>query len=98
MIVVGVDHLEALLGGSLREAKMVLTERRAIVFPVSCQHRDVKAQGISYEDEYRGNALAAMLRSDSIEIRFHRDFDDVRVARIVGELVKRSELSFLAGA
>ena len=77
---------------------MVFNERGAIVFPAKRQHREMKLEGISYEDEYRGNALAAMVRRDAIEIRFHRTYDDRAIARIVSSLVKMPELACLATA
>ncbi|MDX9912064.1 MAG: hypothetical protein RBS39_09550 [Phycisphaerales bacterium] len=40
--------------------KKAFNDRGAIVFPASRQHREVKREGVSYEDNYRGNALAAM--------------------------------------
>lgn len=96
--VLGVEHLEQLLLGRVHDAKMVFNERGAIVFPVRQQHRDMKAEGISYEDNYDGNALAAMLRAGAIEIRFHRAFDDRAVARIVGRLLALPEFSCMARA
>lgn len=38
---------------------------------------------VSYEDDRRGNALAAMLALGRIEIRYHREFSDGRVERLV---------------
>jgi len=98
MKVLGAELLERLVAGDTHEAKMVFNERGAIVFPISSQHRDVKMEGISYEENYMGNALAAILRRDAIEIRFHRAFNDAAVARIVGTLVKLPEFSCLATA
>ncbi len=98
MIVQGGEHIEDVIAGRAYDAKMVFNDRGAIVFPATRQHRDMKAEGISYEDDYRGNALAAMLRRDAIEIRFHRDYDDQAVARIVSQLLAMPELACLARA
>lgn len=98
MTVTGAEHLEDLLAGRAYDAKMVFNERGAIVFPTRRQHCDMKADGISYEDNYAGNALAAMLRRDAIEIRFHRAYDDSEVARLVGRLLALPALSCLAHA
>jgi hypothetical protein len=95
---VGIEHVDALLTGRVYDAKIVFNARGAIVFPSECQHREIKAEGISYEDDYRGNALAAMLRRDAIEIRFHRDFSDAAVSRIVGQLLSVPALAALATA
>jgi hypothetical protein len=98
VIVHGTEHLEEVMAGRLHDVKMVFNERGAIVFPAKRQHREMKLEGISYEDEYRGNALAAMVRRDAIEIRFHRTYDDRAIARIVSSLVKMPELACLATA
>ncbi len=98
MTVTGAEHLEALLAGRVHDVKMVFNERGAIVFPAGPQHCEIKAEGISYEENYAGNALAAMVRRDAIEIRFHRAFDDKAVGRIVGELLALPALAALAQA
>ena len=96
MIVVSAELIEQLNFGKIHQAKMVFNHRGAIIIPVSKQHRDAKVEGISYEDNYVGNALAAMLRSDAIEIRFHQSFGDAAVANIVRKLVALPELSKFA--
>ncbi len=98
MIVIGAEIIQKLIAGTIHEAKMVFNDRGAIVFPASTQHRDMKAEGISYEDDYMGDALAAMLRHDSIEIRFHQHFTDVAVARMVGALLQMPEFAPMAQA
>lgn len=98
MIVRGAEHLDEVISGRVHDAKMVFNDCGAIVFPAKRQHREMKAEGISYEDDYRGNALAAMLRRDAIEIRFHRAYGDRAVARIVRRLLTTAELACLAKA
>jgi hypothetical protein len=97
MTIVGAELLERLFAGEIHQAKMVFNARGAVVFPVARQHRQMKAEGISYEDNYAGNALAAMLRRDAIEIRFHQAFSDRALARIVQKLLTSPELGPLAG-
>ncbi|MFI4917263.1 MAG: hypothetical protein ACIAS6_12255 [Phycisphaerales bacterium JB060] len=58
----------------------------------------MKAEGISYEDNYRGNAMAAMLKPDAIEVRYHRDFGDDDVARIIRTLFESTSLSIMSHA
>ncbi len=53
----------------------------------------MKQPGISYEDDYRGNALAAVLDGTKFEIRWHRDIALERVKAIWKALVQYSELS-----
>lgn len=70
MLLLGVDHLKALEEGTATDGKMVINERGAVFGPVSTQHRDLKAEGIVYADEYRGRrALRAAARED---VRGHR--------------------------
>ena len=44
-------------------------------FPTTQQHRDLKTHGLSYEDEYRGNAVADATL-DRIEVRFHAAYSE----------------------
>ncbi len=94
MLVIGADFPATLAAGGGFSAKMVLNEKGALVFAVGRQHRDEKAEGISYEDDYRGDALAALLSPGRIEIRYHRDFSDERVRAIVLSLMAEPDLAF----
>ena len=96
MLILGLEFLSKQLECGTPNAKIVVNENGAIFFPVSEQHRDQKASGISYEDDYVGNALAAMLNPGRIEIRYHEEFSDQRVAAIFGQLAKRQECEFLS--
>ncbi len=58
----------------------------------------MKAEGISYEDNYRGNAMAAMLKPGAIEVRYHRAYSDGDVARIIRTLFEATALSSIRGA
>ena len=91
----GVEYLDSLMEQEHFTAKMVFNADGAIIFTVEEQHRDQKAAGISYEDDYAGNALAAMLAPGRIEIRYHRDFPDQRIADIILRLLGQPELSRL---
>jgi hypothetical protein len=95
MILIGLDFLQAKLAEQGFAAKAVLNGKGAIFFPVSQEHRDQKAPGISYADEYQGNALAAMLSPGKIEIRNHRDFSESRVEAIMSALFKLPELTLM---
>lgn len=81
MKISGLDSLE-MHGQSNFEKKVVVNERAALIFPCSFEHRDMKVDGLSYEDDYNGNALAAMLRPNQIEFRFHLSFSNSRVLAI----------------
>ncbi len=95
MLIIGADYLTSLLAEGGFSAKMVFNANGAIMFPVSQEHRDQKAPGISYEDGYQGNALAAMLAPGKIEIRGHKDFSNSRVFDVVSLLLARPELACL---
>lgn len=96
MILIGGDYLRGLVAGGGFSAKMVFNERGAIVFPAQRQHRDMKAEGISYEDQYRGNALAAMLTPGRIEVRFHEAYSDADVSRMIRAIVGTPEFATMA--
>ena len=79
------------------EAKAVFNQHGIIFLPVNQQHRDRKAENISYEDNYQGNALAAMLYPKRIEIRYHEAFSDTEVAELLNDLGTQRELCFMLG-
>lgn len=95
MHVVGGDYLTDLSSNSTLSLKMVVNGNAAIVFPDSLQHRDQRVPGVFYEDNYQGNALAALIRSGRIEVRYHDQFSDRRVAAIFQLLFTLPELSVL---
>jgi len=96
MYLQGVDYIQSEAANTYFSAKMTFNARGAIFFPVRQEHRDMKADGISYEDDYRGNALAAMLGPGKIEVRWHRDYPDRKVAQIVRQILAHPELAFMA--
>jgi hypothetical protein len=97
MLLIGVEYLAGLVRQGGFSAKAVLNAKGAVFFSVRQEHRDQKAVGISYEDDYRGNALAAMFAPGRIEIRYHREFADRVVARIVTGLLADPRLAFMKG-
>lgn len=97
MFIDGTENLSDVVSGRAYDAKLVFNERGAIVIPTSRQHREAKADGISYEDNYAGNALAAMVRRDAIEIRFHQKFSDKVVAAITDRLLNLEPFACLKG-
>ena len=96
MFIRGTDFIIPLLDQQHFSAKMVFNEHGAIIFPVHQEHRNQSAMNISYEDNYKGNALAAMLAPDIIEIRYHKMFTDNQVAKIIKTLKAHSEFVFLS--
>jgi hypothetical protein len=62
-----------------RQIKFLLNENGIGFFPVNQQHREVNFPGLSYAEDYRGDALAGIYQSGHAEIRFHQKFSDERV-------------------
>jgi hypothetical protein len=80
MNVIGAEDLAVKLKKEpLRQRKALINETGIVIFPASVQHAAIKTHGISYEDDYKGNALAAIFDGQKLEIRWHRDFTEARV-------------------
>lgn len=97
MRLIGVDLLMPLVAAGGFSAKVIFNPSGAIFFPASQEHRDQKMPGLSYEDEYQGNALAGMLSAGKIEIRGHQDFSAQLVAAVVANLLAQPDLKFMRG-
>ena len=96
MIIIGAENLaERLEAEPLRQLKALLNETGIVIFPASIQHATIKLPGISYEDDYKGNALAVIFNGQKLEIRWHRDFTEARVKLLVKDLRKHPELGAL---
>ena len=95
MQLVGADVAQALADASRTSTKVVFSGAGAIFFPVHEQHRDQRAPGIFYVDDYRGNALAATLDNRQIEVRYHDAYSDAQVANLLTALAQHPELKFL---
>lgn len=90
----GVEFIREIAENEHFSAKVVFNDRGAIFFSASLEHRDMKGDGISYEDNYKGNALAAMIAAHGLEVRLHKAFSASRVERIISELLSRAEMKF----
>jgi len=77
MHVIGAHLLE-----KSRSLKFILNDSGILFFPASQQHRDTKIEGLSYEDDYRGNAVAGIISEQRVEIRFHSAFSDERIRNL----------------
>jgi hypothetical protein len=75
--------------------KLIFNDSAIVFFPTSQQHNSVKVEGLSYEDDYRGNALAGTFGRGRLDIRFHRDFSDERIRAIWARVCAQTELGFL---
>jgi hypothetical protein len=74
------EFLREALNAPHPRCKFLLNEEGTVFFPESQQHRSIKVPGLSYEDDYRGNAVAGLLIGDQVEIRFHSAFSDQRIS------------------
>ena len=93
MIVIGAENLaERLKAEPFRQHKALLNETGIVIFPASIQHAAIKTHGMSYEDDYKGYALAAIFDGQKFEIRWHRDFTEEKVKLLVEELRKHLDL------
>lgn len=91
----GLNYITNLASQPHYSAKMVFNANGAIFFPVATQHRDQSGPGIRYADDYKGNALAAMLSPGKIEVRYHRDYSDQQVAEIIASILADPRLAAL---
>ena len=82
-----------LLNGDRGELKFLLNESGILFFPTTQEHRDTKAPGLRYADDYRGNAVAGIVTLDRVEIRFHRDFSAERIRRLGTAALKMPEVA-----
>ena len=94
MTVLGLETVSYEVASEGYFIKCIVNSSTAIFFPGSVQHRDAKQNGISYEDDYRGNAMAATIRPGIIEIRFHRGFSDESVQLIFSNLLRIPEMAW----
>ena len=72
-----------------------MNDHAVMFFDGKIEHRTVKPDGLSYEDDYKGNALAAIITNGRIEIRNHRDFSVARVQVIMKSLFECAEMECL---
>lgn len=82
MNIYGADILERALQPKSRMIKFLLNERGIAFFSANQQHREVKLPGLSYEDDYKGDALAGTFQAGRVDIRFHQAFSDEKVRRL----------------
>jgi len=97
MNVIGTDIVREELQQPGYFFKAVLNDSGAAFFPGKTEHRTIKVSGLSYEDDYKGNALAAIITNGRIEIRNHREFSVGRVTTVMQALLSHPELHCLQG-
>ncbi|MCA9248728.1 MAG: hypothetical protein KDA42_16495 [Planctomycetales bacterium] len=92
----GVDWLETAADPERFPFKLIANERGVAFFPRTTEHRDVKYPGLSYEDDFQGNALAAMVMPGVVEFRYHAAFSDSRVRHVAHAIIKHPRVMFAA--
>lgn len=97
MIAFGLDSISTDIAQDGYFVKCIVNSTAAIFFPGTIQHRDVKQEGVSYEDDYRGNALAATITPGTIDVRFHERFSDDAVRAIFRSLLVLPDLDWASG-
>lgn len=94
MKVSGMESIAPYLAAEGYFVKCIVNGSAAVFFPGAIQHRDVKQDGLSYEDDYRGNAMAATITPGMIDVRFHRDYRDEVVKAIFERLLALPEMKW----
>jgi hypothetical protein len=95
MHIQGLDYISQLTSQDYFQAKLVFNTHGAIFFPVTKEHRNQSGPNICYADDYKGNALAAMISPGKIEVRFHREYTDAQVAQMLTNLLAHESCTFL---
>lgn len=82
MKITGDDFAGRMLGEDAYLFKLVMNESAIHFFPHSMEHRDMNVNGLNYQDDSVGNALAGMIRPGRIEFRRHKSFSDERIEEL----------------
>lgn len=93
MLLVGTELLDLLSDQPSRTIKFLMNDAGIAFFPASQQHRESKFPGLSYEDDYGGNALAGVISGQRIDIRFHSAFIPDRVRLLWARIRVQPQLS-----
>lgn len=97
MNIIGADFLRSTLESDGYFIKLVLNDSTAYFFPYTSEHRDAAQPGLCYKDDSQGNALAATIKPNQIDVRHHRAYSDERVAMLTQKLINHPDASGLAG-
>ena len=94
MRIIGLSSIKLELEQSGYFVKCIVNQDAVVFFSSRTQHRDMKREGLSYEDDYQGNAMAAVIKPNKIEVRFHSLFNDAQVKKIFQEILAIHEMSW----
>lgn len=98
MNVYGFESIAPLLLNEVYLFKLLANDNGVVLFPHTTEHRDATQSGIKFADDYRGNALAAVVKPGRIEFRYHREFSDARVRGLAERMLALPEFEFAADA
>lgn len=82
MRLINFELLQTALSEKSPRLKFIANEDAVLFFPDNQQHRSAKSDGLSYEDDYKGNAVAGIINGKQVEIRFHAGFSDNRILNL----------------
>ena len=97
MKALGIESITQEIAAEGYFVKCIVNSSAAIPLPGTIQHRDVKREGVSYEDDYRGNAMAVTITPGKIDIRFHQNYPDDAMRTIFEGLLWLSDMSWATG-
>ena len=78
----GLETLKTELSNTGYFFKAIVNDSEIAFFSGAIQHRDMKVSNLSYEDDYKGNALACVIQPNQIQVRYHARYTDLMVTRI----------------
>jgi hypothetical protein len=89
MHIIDSDLLQTMPGN----LKFIMNDAGIIFFSATQQHRDVKTLELSYEDDYRGNAVAGLILPERVEIRYHSTFSPEHVRNLWSQVLTNAKVA-----
>lgn len=97
MKIVGLESITVELNSDGYFVKCIGNASTVVFFSGTIQHRDMKVAGISYEDDYLGNAFAATITPGVVDVRYHKSYSDAAISRIFRALLAVPEMDWCTG-
>ena len=86
MNIVGEDFLRASVVDDGYFLKLILNERTAHFFAHTTEHRDASLPGLRYRDDSLGDAVAATIKGNQIDVRKHKAYSQERMQGLITAL------------
>lgn len=93
----GLDSIRSELESGGYVVKLLAHDQAVVFFSRTAEHREAGIEGLNYQDDSKGNALAGMMSPGRIEFRYHSRFSDERVKQIALAMMNLPDLSFFHG-